>query len=189
MLISFAVVNVTGHEIVSWIFYVSHPGQQCARRGETSEILGPGRCSSNLKSVVFKLTWGVDIFSLKLSPRELHATSLIISQYWFMKWLGAIRQRTIPWTNVDQVPLCYMMLFDGSLCKKNHPFTCLALNPRRSWQSKPVNKARSKVNHMFDLSTILQTLLTIFRDQIKWMILCHCHSPPTPTHPLTKKSR
>ena len=32
----------------------------------------------------------------------------MISQYWFRKWLGAVRQQTITWANVDLIPCRHM---------------------------------------------------------------------------------
>ena len=37
---------------------------------------------------------------------ECHSTILMISQYWFRLWLGAVRQQAITWTNVDP-DLCH----------------------------------------------------------------------------------
>ena len=41
------------------------------------------------------------VFSLKFLSGEYHNTSLIISQHWLRQWLGAARQQTITWANVD----------------------------------------------------------------------------------------
>ena len=45
--------------------------------------------------------------SSTLSRGVCHTTSLMISQHWFTSWLGAVKQQTITWTNVDHVLCCY----------------------------------------------------------------------------------
>ena len=65
--------------------------------------LAPARCSRNFKSIIFKL------LTVKLLSGECHRKLLTRSQYWFRQWLGAVRQQTITWANVDPVLYCYMV--------------------------------------------------------------------------------
>ena len=37
-----------------------------------------------------------------MASDECYRTLLMISQHWFRKWLGAVRQQAITWTTVDQ---------------------------------------------------------------------------------------
>ena len=41
---------------------------------------------------------------MNLPLGDCHWTSLMISQHWFRRWLGADRQEAITWTNVVQDP-------------------------------------------------------------------------------------
>ena len=43
----------------------------------------------------------IDIPLGKLPSDECNWILLMISQYWFRKWLGAVRQQAITWANVD----------------------------------------------------------------------------------------
>ena len=43
-----------------------------------------------------------------MSSYECHRTLLMISQHWFRKWLGAVRQQATTWANVDP-DLCHHM--------------------------------------------------------------------------------
>ena len=48
---------------------------------------------------------------MKLLSGECHRTSLMISQLWFMWWLGAVKQRTITWAIVDE----YLSSYDVNM--------------------------------------------------------------------------
>ena len=43
----------------------------------------------------------LEILLMKLSSDEYRWTFLMVSQYWFRWWLGAVRQQAITWANVD----------------------------------------------------------------------------------------
>ena len=44
----------------------------------------------------------------KLHSGECHKTSLLPCQHWLRQWLGAIRQQTITWANLDTALCCHM---------------------------------------------------------------------------------
>ena len=57
--------------------------------------------------------WLVSSDNLMIMPSdECHRTLLMISQHWFRWWLGAVRQQTITWANVDSVS-CRLMVSLG----------------------------------------------------------------------------
>ena len=66
--------------------------------------MAPGRCRSNLKLVIFKLRWRIDILSIscEITPRG-NATR----RHWWLVNIGSgtgnVRQQAITWTNVDQL--------------------------------------------------------------------------------------
>ena len=45
---------------------------------------------------------------VKILSGECHSTPLMISQHWFRWWLGAIKQQSVTWANVD-LGLCHHM--------------------------------------------------------------------------------
>ena len=79
-------------------------------------VLGPGRFELNFWQVIFKLILVIDGWSevslVNLPSDECHWTLLMISQHWFRKWLGAIRQQATTWAIVDPV-LCGHMVWLG----------------------------------------------------------------------------
>ena len=50
---------------------------------------------------------------IELTLSECHRTPLLISQYWFRSWLGAVRQQAITWANIDPDP-CHQMVSLGN---------------------------------------------------------------------------
>ena len=70
----------------------------------------PGRYGSNFSSVFSKLILQNDILSFfcKIGLCEHHKIPLVKSLHWFRKWLGAIRQQAITWSNVV-LDLCHHM--------------------------------------------------------------------------------
>ena len=66
--------------------------------------------------------WLVSSHQLKMPWDECQWTSAMINQHWFRKWLGAIRQQAITWSNVDLVP-CRHMASSGHNELKSIPFT------------------------------------------------------------------
>ena len=61
------------------------------------------RCGSGLNS------WA---FLVKSLSDKCHRTPLMISQYWFRLWLGAIRQQAITLNNVDLDLCCHIVSLD-----------------------------------------------------------------------------
>ena len=57
---------------------------------------------------------------VKLPWGECHKTSLIRSQHWFRWWLGAVRQQTITWANVDQDSWRLMSSLAGNNTNQNY---------------------------------------------------------------------
>ena len=71
-----------------------------------------GRCSCNLKFVIFKHISKANTLSISsqtvLRWMPHMKTSLMICPHWFRQGLGAIRQQAINWTNDGQVLWCHM---------------------------------------------------------------------------------
>ena len=94
------------------------------------------------------------------------------------KLFGVIRQQTINWTNVHQVPRCYMLSLGPGDFKKNmslmdkvkwseflhtnYPFACPALyHAHLKLLTKPANTClQANVYHANDLSMIMKTPAT-----------------------------
>ena len=55
-----------------------------------------------------------EVSRVKLPPGDCESVYVMISNYWFRKWLGAARQHAITWANVGRV-LCRHV---ASLCHK-----------------------------------------------------------------------
>ena len=67
-----------------------------------------------IKICKFETQLGIDIFNkvnitLEWMPGDLVD---VVSQYWFRRLLGAVRQQAITWDDVDQ-DLCYHMALSG----------------------------------------------------------------------------
>ena len=64
--------------------------------------LGAGTCGNDFKSIISKhyriIAW---VLSLKFLLGECCNASQLKRHCWFRQWLGAIRQQTIAWANVD----------------------------------------------------------------------------------------
>ena len=45
----------------------------------------------------------------KLPSDEYHWILVMISQHWFRKWLGTVKQQAITWTNADLDPCRHMV--------------------------------------------------------------------------------
>ena len=99
--------------------------------------LTPGKSGCHLKNAIFNLVllYG----TLKSHDNvldECHRNLLLIRQYWFRYWLGAVRQQAITWIKVDPY-LCHHMVLLGSnelnICQGISRFHILAKEFKLVW--------------------------------------------------------
>ena len=85
-----------------------------ASSGLRELIFSPWEMHCNHELVIFELISRIDVLSIsyKLSSGDCERAFLMICQHWFRSWLGAFRQQTITWANVDLV-LCHHMASPG----------------------------------------------------------------------------
>ena len=64
--------------------------------------LVPGRCGCNFKLLILKTISMIDVLSTSSEIAiTWHRRPLMISQYWFRQWLGAVRYKAITRANAD----------------------------------------------------------------------------------------
>ena len=106
----YALLGLCAEKLQVWWIFVINKARLWRFLCYRMNALNPWRNGFNLKLVISKLISKIDvsIISCEITLRWMSQDLLMISQHWFKQWLGAVRQQTNIWANVDP-DLCHQM--------------------------------------------------------------------------------